>query len=176
MDNHELEIAVKRFSEGDGQYFDIIYDETKTHVYYTILCIVKNPADAEDLMQDTYLKMVESLPRYRGQNAFRGWLTTIARNLSLNALKRRRRELPTAPEESVLQFEQTQATQEESSVLHELLDVLSDDEKQVVIRHVVLEHKHKDIAKDMKKPLGTITWMYQNALKKMRKKAGEDDA
>jgi RNA polymerase sigma-70 factor, ECF subfamily len=175
VDHKKLDYAVQKFKQGDEAYFDIIYEETKTKVYYTILSIVKDHSLAEDLMQETYLKMIEALPKYKRKNQFPAWIATIARNLAINTFNKRKKELLVDIDESEYMFGSEESPQENRYYLDKLLNVLNDDEKQVVIRHVILDEKHKDIALALDKPLGTITWMYQNALKKL-KKAGEEDA
>jgi RNA polymerase sigma-70 factor (ECF subfamily) len=62
---------------------------------------------------------------------------------------------------------------EKSYYLNTLLNKLSKDEKEIVIRHVLLDQKHKAIAEALNKPLGTITWMYREALKKLREMDGD---
>ena len=54
-------------------------------------------------------------------------------------------------------------------------EVLSGDELEVFILHVIDELKHKEIAKILKKPLGTITWLYNKAVNKLKERIGEDN-
>ena len=56
-----------------------------------------------------------------------------------------------------------------------MYETLSGDELQVFILHTIDELKHKEIAKIMKKPLGTITWLYNKAVKKVKERIGEDN-
>ncbi len=176
MDEKTLTHHVKALKKGNLSHFDAVYEATRVQVYYTALLVLKDESLAEDIMQETYLKMLESLPSYRPKQKFVAWLTTIARNLSINAYNRRKRELYLEDEKVEGLFGGQQDASENTYYLAQLLAVLSDDEKHVIIEHVVLGKKHKDIATTLQKPLGTITWMYQNALKKLRRKAGEDDA
>ncbi len=175
MKHNELNHLVEQLKRGDLAVFDAIYAQTRVGVYYTILAIVKDVNLTEDLMQETYLKMLESLPRYRKRNQFQAWLNTIARNLAINLFNRRKREQPIDQETDSSLFGVTVDQQEKAYALQDLLAVLNEEEKIVIIRYVILEERHKDIAKHLNKPVGTVTWMYQNALKKMRRKAGEDD-
>ena len=50
--------------------------------------------------------------------------------------------------------------------------LLTDEEKEIVLLRIVDDMKHKDIAKIVDKPLGTVTWLYQQALDKMKKVRG----
>ncbi len=175
MDFKALEIAVKKLKNGDQSAFNTIYNMTKTRVYYTILTIVKDPQSAEDIMQDTYLRMLDKLDYYKKSNGFITWLQMMAKNLAINAYHKKSKTVSVDVNDNAQLFGQTNTNQENRYYLQELLKTLNENEKEVVIRHVVLEEKHKDIAKAMNKPLGTITWMYQNALKKLRNDGGDKD-
>ena len=52
---------------------------------------------------------------------------------------------------------------------------LDGTERQIVILHVLWGYKHREIASLVDQPLGTVTWKYNNALKKLRKYMKEDD-
>ncbi len=174
MDNQTLNEAVNKLKQGDDAYFEVIYEATKTKVYYTILTIVKDPSMAEDIMQDTYLKMLDSIKKYKNKNQFQAWLTTIARNLAINTFNKRKKEVYVDEDVNPNIFGSVEDQSEKAAYLREIMRDLSHEEQEVVIRHVILGEKHKTIAKALNKPLGTITWMYQNALKKIRTKAGDD--
>jgi RNA polymerase sigma-70 factor (ECF subfamily) len=173
MQSRRLTQAVKAFKNGHEDAFDIIYEETKTKVYYTILHVVKDHALAEDLMQETYLKMIEALPTYKTQNQFAAWIGMIAKNLAINTYNKRKKETLVDVSENPYLFGESFEDNEKSYYLNTLLNKLSKDEKEIVIRHVLLDQKHKAIAEALNKPLGTITWMYREALKKLREMDGD---
>lgn len=173
MNHRLLEQAVKQFKKGQEEAFDIIYEETKTKVYYTILNIVKDHALAEDLMQETYLKMIEALPNYKIQSQFPAWIAMIAKNLAINTYNKRKKETLVDVSENPSLFGETLENNETSYYLKSLLNKLNPDEKEIVIRHVLLDQKHKEIAAELNKPLGTITWLYSEAIKKLREMDGD---
>jgi RNA polymerase sigma-70 factor (ECF subfamily) len=90
--NKDLEKLLNTFKKGSEQAFDRLYEETKIPVYYTILSIVKDESLAEDLMQDTYIKMINQLDKYQKKGQFLAWLKTIARNTALNEYNKRKKE------------------------------------------------------------------------------------
>lgn len=53
--------------------------------------------------------------------------------------------------------------------LDELTATLTEEEREIVIMHAVWGYKHKEIAKEKGLPLGTVTWKYNEAIKKLRK-------
>ena len=175
MIDHKLEHLVMRLKKGDMSVFDDIYEQTKTKVYYTILTVLKDASLAEDIMQDTYLKMLEKIHQYKVQKSFSAWITLIAKNLAINEYHKRSKEVMMPEDAENYLLPKTNPQSENTYYLQELLKVLTPTEREIVIRHTILEEKHKTIAKALNKPLGTITWSYQNALKKLRKEAHDDE-
>ena len=84
MKESKLDKHVKKYLKGDSFEFDIIYEETKKFVYLSIYTYVKNQMTIDDLMQDTYLKVIENIDKYRIGTNFNSWICTIARNIAIN--------------------------------------------------------------------------------------------
>lgn len=83
----ETEI-VRRAKGGDSRALEEIYNETRQMVYFTALGILRNEEDAEDVVQDTYIKVFQNIAHLRDENAFISWLKMIAVNVSKNSLKK----------------------------------------------------------------------------------------
>ena len=101
------------------------------------------------------------------------YLLQIAKTLSLNYLKRHKREEYIEDIELIgEERKDIPRDLDESPVVKAMKEVLKDSEYQIVILHVVNGMTHKEIASLLKKPLGTITWAYNNAIEKVRRKMG----
>lgn len=72
------------------QDFDRIYELYGARVYRLCLHMVGNPADAEELAQDTFLQVFRKLDTYRGESAFSTWLHRVAVNVVLMRLRKNR--------------------------------------------------------------------------------------
>ena len=77
-------------AKGDTRAFSELYIRTHKSIYGFALSIVKNQQDAEDVMQDTYLKVDRAAGSYQPRGKPMAWLLTIARNLALERLRSRR--------------------------------------------------------------------------------------
>ena len=78
MNQEEL---LRQVAFGDREAFHQLYLETNRSVYSFILSILKNPQDAEEVLQETYLKIWTSARSYKPQGKPLAWMFTIARNL-----------------------------------------------------------------------------------------------
>lgn len=98
MDEQEWRRIAESGSAGETlrSRFPILMRETRESLYSTLHRIVRNDEDAEDLLQDTYLRALSRLDSYRGEGCPEAWLRQIAVRLALNHLRGRklRRMLP----------------------------------------------------------------------------------
>ncbi len=95
---------VDRVLAGDTQAFEELVRRHERRVYRTTLAVTSNQEDAEDAMQDTFLKAYQHLGEFQRASRFSTWLTRIAVNEGLQRLRRRRNtesldELVTSEEE-----------------------------------------------------------------------------
>ena len=88
--NSEPDIKLaQEFSSGRMDAFDRLYERYSSHVYNTCLGILGNPDDAKDAMQDTFVQLYRSLPKFRGRSKFSTWLYRITVNKCRDRLRSR---------------------------------------------------------------------------------------
>lgn len=85
---------VARFQEGDESAFDELVTRHRKTVYRLAYRLAGSHEDADDLSQEAFIRAYRGLPGFRGEAAFRTWVTRIVVNLALNARQARR---PTVP-------------------------------------------------------------------------------
>jgi RNA polymerase sigma-70 factor (ECF subfamily) len=154
---------IKRLGAGDEAAFDMIYQLTYRKIYFLVLPILRDKALAEDIMQDTYLKFLEKLYSYKAKNSL-AYILTIARNLAINEYNK-------VEDEDINLFsfdEYLEISVENKDLITKALSVLNEFERNVFLLHELENLKHREIAVILNKPIGTITWTYQQAIKKMR--------
>ena len=170
----ELEALLVKVAAGDRDSLGVLYHRTRTAVYSLALSYLKRQADAEDVTQNTFLRVWECADQYQGRGKAMAWLMAIARNLSLMALRGRREEdLP--PENWAALPEKQTLSNEDRHVLQAVLAGLEDQERQVVLLHAVSGLKHREIAALLELPLSTVLSRYNRALKKLRKQLEGDE-
>lgn len=155
----------------DDASFKSVYDASKSIIYAIIRQKVKDPNTVEDLMQETYIKAVKHIKSYTRNGKFIKWISSIAHNLVMDYY-RSNSKIDYQPEESLnLKYKTEAVDHEKQAMVEALLKVLDPIERDIVTMKIVDDFKFKDIATIVDKPLGTVLWMYQNALKKMRTEA-----
>ncbi len=163
-----LDKAMQALKDGDTDAFEYIYNETKRVVFYCAFSILKDHGLAEDIMQNTYIKVKQYCHSYQKGTKPIAWITTIARNLSINEHNRRKRELYT--DFSDYNTHASYTLSDDKLVLSTAFKYLSEREAQLVIMHVLGGLKHRELAEIFNMPLGTVLFKYNSALKKLRKR------
>ena len=149
----------------DEQAFKLIYDETKRSVYAIIRSIVRNETLTEDLMQDTYIRAIEKIRTYKKNGKFQVWINSIAHNIAMDYYRKNKTTIDF--DEVDYQFK-TEVNYESRMLVEALLKTIKPLEKQIVLLHIVDEYTFKEIAEMLDKPIGTILWLYNKAIKHMR--------
>ena len=172
MDNSLIDLMM-HIQNDEMEYFDMFFEKTKRPVFNLIYSYLRDCDESEDILQEAYLKMLRYKKKIKLDGNILSYLLQIAKTLSLNYLKSYKREdyiedIDLIPEER----KDIPRDLDESPVVKAMKEVLRDSEYQIVILHVVNGMTHNEIASLLKKPLGTITWAYNNAIEKVRRKMG----
>lgn len=162
MNSKKLEKYIKRFMRGDKEAFDILYHETYTYVYLTIRNYTGNVVYVDDLIQETYMKVIDSLDSYTLGTNFYAWVTSIARNLTINYLKIRNFEEIRDAADPCFEIE----IRDEG--VRYYLNILSDNEKEIAIYHLVFGFNFRKIASLTGLTYDQVYYTYKKAIEKMR--------
>lgn len=170
-----LDTLIAETAAGSGDALSALYHKTRTAVYGFALSILKNPHDAEDVLQNVYVKIHEAAGSYHTEGKPLAWILRITRNLSFLHLRTKSRETPTSTEDLAL-FPQTNAplSPEERKTLQNALRILSDVDRQIVMLHAVSDLRHREIADLLSLPLSTVLSKYHRALLRLRNALKED--
>lgn len=120
-----------------------------TAVYRYALTLCASPADAQDLVQETFLRAMSTTAKFEGRSGLYTWLCAIAKNLYFNQRKRAAREVP--PPEAGLpdpspSLEDRIAEKDQSLRIHRILHTLKDPYKEVFSLRVFGELPFADVA------------------------------
>ena len=81
---------IKNYLGGDEESFSILLDRYLKYIYNFAYRLCGNKGDAEDITQDTFLKVWKKIKNYNGKNSFKTWLFTIARNTTIDYLRKKK--------------------------------------------------------------------------------------
>ena len=161
---------VQRVQHGDRAAFDVLVLKYQHKVVKLVLRYVRNPAEAEDVAQEAFIKAYRALPKFRGDSAFYTWLYRIAINTAKNAAAARGRspieyELDRDGEESydvharmkdTATPEALAMTEEIRSTVNAAIEALPDDLRTAIVLRELEGLSYEEIAAAMDCPVGTV--------------------
>ena len=77
---------IKKIQNGDNSAYNVMILKYQNRIYSTLLGFLKSPQDAEDLMQQAFVKGWQNINKFRGESSFYTWIYRIAINLAKNHL------------------------------------------------------------------------------------------
>ena len=80
--------CIRRILAGEKQLFHDLIRPCERSIYFLLFSLLKNEADAEDVAQETVIKVYQNLDKFRGDSQFRTWVLSIARNEGLGRLRK----------------------------------------------------------------------------------------
>ena len=99
------QLLVERVQAGEKQAFDLLVTKYQRRLMRLLSRVVHDPAEAEDVVQETFIKAYRALRRFRGDSAFYTWLYRIGINTAKNFLVMQARRTPTSTETDAEQAE-----------------------------------------------------------------------
>jgi len=167
---------VRQAKQGDVEAFTELVRRFQEKIYHTILSLTRNPQDANDLAQETFMHAYRSLRNFKQRSTFYTWIYRIAVNLTLNFLKRRKREekrkvhvedysLDMKSAASTLSPERYSMKKELSEKLKEAIDSLPLTYRTSFVLVVFQGMTHTQAAKVLRCPENTVSWRMHKARK-----------
>ena len=164
------ENLIFKISQGDTQALKELYHLTDTAIFGFALSILKNTHDAEDVMQDAYIKINQHAKNYSPQGKPMAWILTIVKNLALMKLRHSSNHTVSIDEQFNLDAgSDISVTTENKLILETLLNALTHEERTIVVLHAQTGMKHREIAQILDLPLATVLSKYSRAITKMKK-------
>ncbi len=165
------EANYKAYCRGDDDALAGIISEYKDGLIFYLYTFTGNIRTAEELAEDTFVKLALKKPHYSGKASFKTWLYTIGRNMAIDFLRRAR------PEETldegtqaaeVLSAEQMYLKDEQRIILHQALCTLSADYAQAIWLVYFEELSNKEAAAISGKSLHAFEMLLSRAKRKLR--------
>lgn len=178
---------VRLYTEGNPQAFEKLVKITKSKVYTTIVMVVKDRYTAEDILQDTYIKIVETLKsgRYNEEGKFMPWICRVAHNLAIDHIRKTKR-MPTVEIENSegnnifdtikfaeVSFEDKKSKMELLSAIRQLVRELPEAQREVFIMRNMAEMSFQEIAEATGVSINTALGRMRYALINIRKQLEE---
>lgn len=185
MNEQQFENAVARMAQGDKTALKEIYISYAGYIYRIIYEVLQNKENAEDVTSEFFIRLWDKAGQFKPGSGHKGYLAVIARNMAVDFLRKHKKEeltflLQDLGEEGEEEKKGSRKLAEDklsqveeqvigSMTIRQALGMLKPSERQIISLKVLGEMTFKEIAAAMEIPMGTVTWKYQNAIKKLRR-------
>src|SRR6266436_3643591 len=169
-------VLVKRAQAGDREALSTLVQSQQTYVYSIAMSLMHNPADAADMTQEAFIRLMRSLGTYRAETKFTTWLYRLVTNICLDGLRRRGRTVDSLDEPSSgqggedaqtsgerladtdrwTQPEKELELRESATEVRAALESLPAVQRLALTLHYFEDLRYEDIAEVMGLPLNTV--------------------
>jgi len=172
---------IRSYIEGDEAGLGVLIDRYKSKIYTSIYLLVKDEYLAEDIFQDTFIKVINTLrnDRYNEEGKFLPWVMRIAHNLVIDYYRKEQRTPLVVNSDGFDIFEVLHFTDESAETrmireqtykdLRKMIQLLPDDQKEVLIMRHYGEMSFKEIADVTDVSINTALGRMRYALNNLRK-------
>jgi RNA polymerase sigma-70 factor (ECF subfamily) len=168
----EIADLISRCALRDRAAFKLLYDRTNAKLFGVTLRILKNRADAEEAIQEVYVKIWQRADRYiPGNTSPISWLVAVARNHSLDILRARRPASEDIDEaldiaDSGPTPEQATAAGQERGRIEACLQTLENDRAEAIKGAYLDGYSYEELAERFAVPLNTMrTWLRRSLMR-----------
>ena len=157
--------TVRRAQAGDRDAITDLVTGQQRYVYSIAMSLVRDPAEAADLTQDAFVRLLRSLPTYRRETRFTTWLYRLVVNLGLDRLRRKGRPLVRMDEDPDFDLPgedplddaaRVVEREEEVQLVRRALDALPQAQRLALTLHYFDNLRYEDVADVMGVPLNTV--------------------
>jgi RNA polymerase sigma factor (sigma-70 family) len=177
---------VQAFLKGDEACIEVLINRHRTKVYTYILLTIKNQSLAEDLFQETFIKVIQSLrkDKYRDNGRFLSWVIRIAHNLIIDHFRKEKQLNAVSNDDTNLDLfnsqrfaedniEQLMVNEQIRRDLRKIINELPDDQREVVLLRHFGKLSFKEIADHTDVSINTALGRMRYALINLRKMIDE---
>ncbi len=170
--NREETELIRRLQRGDLLAFDLIFGKYRRQILAYVSGLIMDRAGAEDITQSCFIELARNIEKIDPKKGVSGWLYRVARNKSIDYLRKRNRETVTdraGYAEMIWKDPAFEADRSERfERLGKALAGLDAEERDILSLRFFGDLKFREIASVVGKPLGTVLWRSRKALEKMR--------
>ncbi len=177
IDKSDIEL-ISEFKNGDQEAFNTLVKKYQKKVYWIARKMLGNHDDADDVVQDVFVKVYRSLNDFRQDSSFYTWLYRVTVNFSISALRRKKiiewiKFDDAFPAVTKIHDENNPLSGLENKEMNTLLDKaiekLPNKQKQVFILRYYNELPYEEISKILRTSVGGLKANYFHALKNIKK-------
>ena len=166
-----LESLIKAAAEGDRAAFRALYEATAAKLFGLVLRIVRNRPIAEEVLQETYIKIWQNAEGFAPESGRpMAWLTTIARNRAIDRIRSEKIDQASATDDAILERLAAPSSGDPAmnQALRRCLDELDEDARNCVVLAYCSGYSREELGERFGRPVGTIKTLLFRSIRLLR--------
>lgn len=167
----QVDALVYRVQQKESVAIQVLYEETASRVYGILLRILKAESEAEDALQEVYIKVWQQAKQYSGSGSAWGWICVMARHVALDRLRKLQRNKTESSDELIIDVTDQVDIIKEHADRHWLgkcLVALKPETTEVILLSYVEGYSHSEISDKLSKPIGTVKAWIRRGLEELK--------
>jgi len=180
MSTTQEQIFINKCRNGDASAFGPLIQIYRRQLFSYLFKLSGERTQAEDLFQETLIKTWKGIKKYNEQQKFSSWLFTIAHNVAMDNLRKRKRD------EAIVDFEPDEIRSESNphielvksesrTMIKRAVDNLSSKQKEVFLLRIYSGMTFKEISATTNEPINTVLSHMNYSVKKIKKALGREN-
>ena len=174
MDHRSDLELIEEFRHGNEKAFNPLVLRYQEKIYWVVRRLLPDHDEADDVVQDIFVKVYRSLNTFKGDSSFYTWLYRIAMNLSLNEIRRKKTRRAFSLDDNVAQHESKDPLplemlerEERTKLIKDAIERLPEKQKKVFVLRYYEELPYEEISKILKTSVGGLKANYFHAVRKI---------
>ena len=181
------QVLIKKYINGNEKAFEVLLDRHKNKVYTHVYLMVRDNDLADDIFQDAFIKVINTLKsgKYNEEGKFLPWVIRIAHNLVIDHFRKSKKMPKVREDEEYSPFatiemddpniQDEMITDQIHADLRNLVDLLPEEQKEIIIFRHYMGMSFKDIAERTNVSINTALGRMRYALINLRKMVEENE-
>ena len=161
---------MRLFQEGEVEAFDMLFERYRGPVYNFAWAMLRNPASAEDVLQDTFLSVARTAQQYEPRGCFRAWLMRITRNRCLNLASAENLRRPIRQSDALLQIRSDTVDPPDGVIVREQMERIDDaiaklpeHQREAIVLYAFEDMSYREISDVLDMPINTVKTLIHRA-------------
>lgn len=158
---------IKELKQNSAKAFKQVYHQYYKLVYFNAYSILNNSEDAEDVMQNTFIKLMKNIEAINDDSNLKQLLSKMSKNEAID-LYRKKVNRKEVYDESLMNSLKSNDNKNDFDLIITLNNLLEKSEAEIVVKKIVYDYSFKEIALEANNSIGIIQAKYYKALEKLK--------
>ncbi len=158
---------IKRIAKGEKKALEELFLLYKEKVFRMALAVSGDRFLSEDVVQETFLRVQQNAKSYQFRNSEREWIMTIAHNIAIDILRKRKKEIVQEEIISHREIPDAVINCDNDIGFLQLIEPLNELDRQIVSLHLISGLKHRETAHILNMSVSAVKKRYERAIKRI---------